>query len=268
MPHLGIYASKAFQGKSRRGLFGDVMTEVDDFVGQVIAALKEAEIEKNTLIIFASDNGPWIKFANTAYSKKYGEARLNIGYVLPFRDGKGSTWEGGYRVPGIFYWPGIIAPRRQLEPASTLDVLPTVFALTGVELPKGRTLDGRDIRSLFMPEKVPRKLGEFDFLENCSDNLPSAIRKGPWKLMIRQGSQTGQTYGFHATENTPLLFSVEQDLQERIDRAAEQPALVAELLGELRTRREQILKEGTFSRMPATLHPENSAKEKEKNAKR
>lgn len=247
MPHLAIHASAAFQGKSRRGLLGDVMAEVDDSVGQILKALRDSGIEKNTLIIFSSDNGPWIKFENAANNPRYGEARLHVGYAQPFRDGKASTWEGGYRVPGIFYWPGMIAPLRQLEPASTLDVLPTVFALAGADLPKDRTLDGRDVRPLLMPQRFPGRVKEFVFLENHSDNMPSAIRRGPWKLMIRQASQTGQTYGFSASEQAPLLFNVEQDIGERIDRAAEKPELVAELLTKLRQARDQILQEGSFA---------------------
>lgn len=246
MPHLALHASAAFQGKSRRGLLGDVMAEVDDSVGQILKALRDSGIEKNTLIIFSSDNGPWIKFENAAHDPRYGEARLHVGYAQPFRDGKGSTWEGGYRVPGIFYWPGVIAPQRRIEPASTLDVLPTVFALAGADLPGDRTLDGRDVRPLLMPQRFPGRVKDFVFLESYSDNLPSAIRRGPWKLMIRQGSQTGQSYGFSATEKKPLLFNVEQDLGERIDRASEKPELVAELLAALRRAREQILQEGSF----------------------
>ena len=85
-------------------MMDDVMEEIDDSVGRVLAAIKKAGIEKNTMIIFSSDNGPWLRFKNTKAHKKYGEARMHIGNAYPFRDGKGSTWEGGYRVPGIFYW--------------------------------------------------------------------------------------------------------------------------------------------------------------------
>src|SRR6516162_8802642 len=106
------------------------MAEIDASVGRILATLEQSGIAKNTLVIFSSDNGPWVKFQDTAKHPKYGEARLNIGYALPFRDGKGSTWEGGHRVPGIFYWPGVIAPHTVVEdPASTLDVLPTVLPL-------------------------------------------------------------------------------------------------------------------------------------------
>ncbi len=237
-PHLGLYASDPFKGKSRRGLLGDVMAEIDDCLEQVLTTLKECGIEKNTLIIFSSDNGPWVRFRETKQSK-YGEARMHVGYALPFRDGKGSCWEGGHRVPGIFYWPGRIAPKRQLNPASTLDVLPTVLAVTGAKHPNSSLLDGRDIRSLLSANSREQKPGEFEFYYSHSKNNLIAVRKGPWKLMVATPSQLGTNHGFHASEEKPLLFNVEQDIGERIDRAAEKPELVQDLLEMLLKKRER-----------------------------
>lgn len=242
MPHLGLYVSESFKGCSRRGLLGDVMAEIDDSVGQVRKALQETGVDKNTLIIFASDNGPWIK-----HQTEKNEKRLDVGYALPFRDGKGSTWEGGHRVPCIFCWPNIIAGNTtQQAPASTLDILPTIFALSGVNFPKDRTLDGRDIRSLLMPDKSFDKPRQFRFLYSYDDNQPSAIRKGPWKLHIRIGSQTGNNYGFEASREKPLLFQVEHDLGEQFDIASNYPDIVKELLNDLETAEKQIQSEGTF----------------------
>ena len=179
MPHLGLYASDKFLGKSRRGLLGDVMEEIDDSVGQIRQSIAEAGLTENTLIIFSSDNGPWIRFQDTASDKKYGDTRLHVGYAQPFRDGKGSTWEGGHRVPGIFCWPGKITPNSiEQSPVSTLDILPTVFALAGVELPKDRSIDGRDIRPYLMPQAHKAKLPEFEFYYSWADNKPSARRMG------------------------------------------------------------------------------------------
>ncbi len=229
-PHLGLFASEAFRGKSRRGLLGDVMAEIDDSVGRIMKALEDNGVANNTLVVFSSDNGPWVRFENQAKTK-YGEARMHVGYAQPFRDGKGSNWEGGHRVAGIFHWPGVIEPLRQLEPASTLDVLPTVFALCGAELPSG--IDGRDIRPLLSPGRFTGKVAPFELGYSGADNLPNAFREGPWKLHVRLISQTGDSYGFTASREKPLLFNVEQDLGERIDRAAEQPEAVARLLGKL-----------------------------------
>lgn len=157
---------------------------------------------------------------------------MHVGYAQPFRDGKGSNWEGGHRVPGIFYWPGVIAPNRQLEPASTLDVLPTVVALAGGKAPAG--LDGRDIRTMLAPDRFKAPVAPFKLAYCGPDNKPSAFRSGPWKLHVRLTSQTGDNYGFSASREKPLLFNVEQDLGERIDRAAEQPEVVSGLLDDLK----------------------------------
>ncbi len=244
-PHLGLFVSDEFKGKSKRGLLGDVMAEVDNSVEQILNTLESEGIQKNTLVIFSSDNGPWILFDEAKNHPKYGEARTHVGYALPFRDGKGSTWEGGHRVPGVFYWPGVIEADRNLTPVSTLDVLPTVFALTGAKLPTDRSIDGRDIRSLLIPN-IEKNLGEFEFLYSYTDNMPSAIRKGPWKLHIRIGSQKRDNYGYEASKAKPLLFNVEEDISESIDRAAEQPEKVKELLGLIEKKTQQIKQEGVL----------------------
>ena len=246
MPHLGIHASEAFLGKSRRGLLGDVMEEIDHSVGRIRKAIADAGLTENTLIIFSSDNGPWIKFRDVEESK-YGDTRLHVGYATPFRDGKGSTWEGGHRVPGIFCWPGKIdAHSVEQSPASTLDILPTVFKMAGVELPKDRSLDGRDIRSYLMPKTHQQNMPEFEFYYSGSDNKPSAFRMGPWKMHIRISSQTGNDYGFTASRETPLLFQVEQDISERINQTDQQQELVKTMMTKLKNFEAQVEQEGSF----------------------
>jgi len=235
-PHLGLFVSEEFKGKSRRGLLGDVMAEIDDSVARILQVLRDEGIEKNTLVIFSSDNGPWVRF-RTVEKSKYGEARMHVGYAAPFRDGKGSCWEGGHRTPGIFHWPGIIEPKRELTPVSTLDVLPTVFALTGAKSPNSSKLDGRDIRSLLLHGSAGPELDEFEFYYSHSRNNLIAVRQGPWKLMVATPSQTGSDHGFKASEETPLLFNVEEDIGERIDRAKEHPDRVEAMLELLRSKR-------------------------------
>ena len=247
-PHLGLYVADKFKGKSRRGLLGDVMAELDHSIKRIMNTLEEQGISNNTLIIFSSDNGPWVLFKNSKNHPKYGEARLHVGYAYPFRDGKGSTWEGGHRVPGIFYWPGVIGAKRELAPVSTLDVLPTVFALAGVELPRDRSIDGRDIRKLLAPQLSNVEVKPFELLYSHSSNKPFAIRKGAWKLHVHIGSQIGNNSGFKPTKKKPILFNVEQDLYERIDRAAEHPDKVKELLALLEAKQQQIEKEGTLQK--------------------
>jgi arylsulfatase len=233
MPHLPVHASPEFKGKSLGGLLGDCIEEIDAMLGTIVATLESEGIARNTLVIFTSDNGPWILYQDTASHPLYGEARLLVGSASPFRDGKGSTWEGGVRVPGVWYWPGVIPPRTVVRtPASTMDVLPTAFALAGEPLPTGRTLDGRDIRPLLNPTSFPGTVPDFQLVyTGTNGNAVFAARRGPWKLHIGLYSQTGNHYGFTASPATPLLFNVEQDPHERIDRRAQEPAVVAGLQG-------------------------------------
>lgn len=246
MPHLGLFVSDAFKGKSRRGTLGDVMEEIDAAIGQIYQTLEETGVADNTIVIISSDNGPWIVFQDRSETK-YGDTRLQVGYATPFRDGKGSTWEGGHRVAGLISWPARIKGNRDVQtPVSTLDILPTIFAITGVSLPEDRTIDGRDIRSLLMPEEYSESPEDFTFFYSYADNQPSAIRKNPWKLHIRIGSQTKNNYGFSASRETPLLFQVEEDLGERIDLASQQPEKVSELMTDLEAFEKQMEEEGSF----------------------
>jgi len=227
-PHLGLHVEPRFKGKSRRGLLGDVMGEIDASLARVLTAIDETGIKENTLIIFSSDNGPWVKFHQKKHHR-YGDVRLDVGYAMPFRDGKGSNWEGGHRVPGIFYWPGVFS-RGKVEqaPISTLDVLPTIFALTGVSLSTDRTIDGRDI-SGYLLKSSGETVKPFEFVYWGKKNQATALRHGPWKLVTDTYSQLGDNYGYQASVKTPLLFQVEHDLSESIDRAQEYTELTKSL---------------------------------------
>src|SRR5205823_2805809 len=115
MPHVPLFVSNKHKGKSKAGLYGDVIEEIDWSVGEILAALKKNHVEKDTLVIFASDNGPWLSYGNHA------------GTAGPLREGKGTTFEGGVRVPFVVRWPGKIPPRSVChEPAMTIDLLPTI----------------------------------------------------------------------------------------------------------------------------------------------
>ena len=235
MPHLPVVSSPGFEGRSKRGLYGDVIEEIDHAVGRIRAALEASEIAENTLLVFTSDNGPWIRFQDTATHNRYGEARLNIGSALPFRDGKGSTWEGGVRVPGVFWWPGVIDPFTVVrEPASTMDIFPSVLALAGASVPTDRELDGRDIRPYFSSKRFEGSVAPFEFIyTGAGDNKIYGSRYGPWKAHIRLYSQTGDSYGFEATRESPLLFQVEHDVGERINRASQHPNITTDLVGRI-----------------------------------
>ena len=246
MPHLPVHASAEFQGKSPRGLYGDCLMEIDHHLGRIRATLKETGIEENTLVIFTSDNGPWIQFQNTAEHPRYDEARLLVGSALPFRDGKASSWEGGQRVAGVWCWPGTIPAETVVpDPASALDLLPTVLALAGGKVPGDRTLDGRDIRGMLGNTALQGNVKDFRFFYADSKEV-NAARFGPWKIHTRIISQAGVNDGFAATPEKPLLFQVEQDSSERIDRAAEQAGTVKEGLAVIQAFKDSLAKEGNF----------------------
>ncbi|WP_367875055.1 sulfatase [Luteolibacter sp. Populi] len=245
MPHLPVHASADFRGTSSRGLYGDAIQEIDANLGRIRGALKDAGIEKNTLLVFTSDNGPWIQFQDTAKHARYDEARLLVGSALPFRDGKGSTWEGGQRVPGVWCWPGTIPEETIVPlPASTLDILPTVLALAGGKPPEDRTLDGRNIQGMLGIEALQGLVRDFRFIYADSKEV-NAARFGPWKIHTRIISQTGNNHGFAASPEKPLLFQVEQDFSERIDRAAEGEKL-KEGLEVIQAFKDSLAKEGSF----------------------
>src|SRR5690606_19759858 len=124
-PHVPLFASPQFKGRSARGIYGDVVEELDWSVGRVLEALRENGIAKNTLVVFTSDNGPWLTQG------------LQGGSTGLLRDGKGSTWEGGMRVPAIAWWPERIRPGVTSEPASTMDLFSTGLSLAGAALPEG-----------------------------------------------------------------------------------------------------------------------------------
>src|SRR5207302_359932 len=133
MPHVPLHVSDKFKGKSRQGLYGDVIMEIDWSVGQILAALKRQGLDEQTLVLFTSDNGPWLSYGNHA------------GSAGPLREGKGTTWEGGMREPCIVRWPGQIPAGRVCpDPWMTIDVLPTIVRLSGAELPP-LPIDGKDV---------------------------------------------------------------------------------------------------------------------------
>ena len=248
MPHLPVHTAPPFEGRSKRGRYGDVIEEIDHWMGVLRKELARLGIDRNTLTIFTSDNGPWIRFQDTEEHKIYDEARLLIGSALPFRDGKGSTWEGGVRVPGIFHWPGqILAETVVTAPASTLDIYPTVTALSGAKIPADRTLDGRDIRPYLNKANYPDPVADFGFVyTGAPNNRVYGFRKGPWKTHIRLYSQTGNDYGFKASRTTPLLFNVEVDPYERIDRSSQYADIQVQLINHIEAFEQSHKNEGTF----------------------
>ena len=211
MPHVPLFASDEFAGKSTRGLYGDVVEELDKSVGTVLQALRDEKLAEKTLVIFTSDNGPWL-----TYGEQGGSAGL-------LREGKGSTWEGGMREPAIAWWPGTIQPQSVCrELASTLDFLPTFCALSGAETPKDRPLDGYDITPVLKGGKSPRN----EMFYYRSYDL-MAVRLGPWKAHFL--TQPGYSQTKAEPQDPPLLFNLEIDPGESYNVAAKNPAILTEI---------------------------------------
>jgi arylsulfatase A len=216
MPHVPLYASPRFEGKSKRGLYGDVIEELDWSVGEVVNALRKNGLEENTLVIFTSDNGPWLVFD------------IEGGSAGPLRQGKGTTFEGGQRVPGIAYWPGKIKPGTVYSDLVTqLDLYPTIVQLTGSQKTQTtKPLDGEDIRTvLFGTGK--RKSDEFAYYSN---GKIEAFRKGDWKIRLPQ-PEVKNPSGVTIVEATDtLLFDLKADIGEKNNLLKSNPVKAKELL--------------------------------------
>jgi arylsulfatase A len=210
-PHVPLFASLEFKGKSRAGIYGDTVEEIDWSVGQVLDALKKEGIADRTLVIFTSDNGPWLEEGDQG------------GSPGPFREGKGTTWEGGMREPAIAWWPGRIRPGVTSEMANAMDLFPTALALAGGPLPAGVMLDGIDIAPLLFDSK-PLPERPFFFYRG---NQLFACRLGPWKAHFL--TQSGQGAGRPQSQDPPLLFDLGRDPSEKRNVAAAHPDIVAQI---------------------------------------
>jgi arylsulfatase A len=227
-PHVPLFAGEKFRGSSEQGLYGDVIQEIDWSVGEILAALKEHGLERDTLVIFTSDNGPWLSYGNHG------------GSAGPLREGKGTVWEGGVRVPCVARWPAAIpAGSVQGEPAMTIDILPTVAKLIGAELPR-HTIDGKDIGPLLRCEPGAKSPQEAYYFYYGVGEL-QAVRSGRWKLVLPHTYRTmqGQTPGQDGIPGKyrqvklekPELYDLAADVGETTDVAARNPDVVKRLLG-------------------------------------
>ena len=217
MPHVPLFASKDFKGKSARGIYGDAVEEIDWSVGQVLAALRTHGVADNTLVIFTSDNGPWLTMGAQG-----GSAGL-------LRDGKGSTWEGGMRVPGIAWWPGRIAPGISSVPVNAMDLFPTILALAHAPLPTDRTIDGNDIAGLlFRGEALPER----PFFYYRGTQL-FACRLGDYKAHFHTQAGYGQPPADHS--DSPLLYNLAHDPGENFDVAKQHPEIIERIKAAMAT---------------------------------
>lgn len=224
MPHIPLGVSKNFENKTEYGRYGDVIEEIDWSVGEILKTLKKNKLDNNTLVIFTSDNGPWLTYGTHA------------GKALPLREGKGTTFEGGMRVPCIMRWPGNI-PAKSVnnEMATTMDFLPTIARLVGSKEPDDRVIDGEDIWAL-MSGNYKEDANERTLFYHLGMTL-QAVRKGPWKLHFPHryrhvGDEPGKDGNAAGQMDASIelsLYNLDEDVGETLNLADKYPKIVLSL---------------------------------------
>jgi arylsulfatase A len=225
MVHVPLYVSQAFEGKSGAGLFGDAVMEVDWSVGQILDSLRHNQLEKNTLVIFTGDNGPWLSYGDHA------------GSAAPLREGKGTMWEGGYREPTIAWWPGTIPANTTCdELSSTIDVLPTVAKLMGASLPT-HAIDGKDLMPLLRGDQDAKSPHDYFYCYYGNGEL-QAVRDRQWKLIFphtyrslngKPGGRQGVPTNYLNLQAGKELYDLKADRGETTNRASEFQEVVTRL---------------------------------------
>lgn len=214
-PHTPLYATESFIGKSKRGIYGDMLEELDWSIGKIVETLKKFEIDKNTLVIFLSDNGPWL-----TQKQRGGSAGL-------LRDGKNSAFEGGMRVPAIAWWPDKIQSNSVCASLATaMDILPTLTYFSDSKLPGDRYFDGIDISEILLDTKEHVREVVYYYINT---NL-YAIRKGSWKAHFI--THTSYSQEDPVVHETPLLFNIDIDPSEKYDVADQYPDILKEIIKE------------------------------------
>jgi arylsulfatase A len=234
MPHVPLFVSDRFDGETAGGLYGDVIADIDWSVGQILDAVARHGLDNDTLIIFTSDNGPWLSYGNHA------------GSAGAFREGKGTAFEGGVRVPFVARWPGRI-PKGSVGhlPAMTIDLLPTLAGLAGATVSGERLIDGRDMLPLLVAR--PDAQAPHDALYFFWGRELHAIRSGRWKLHLPHPYQSLEVAGkdgkpgkYVRKEIGLSLFDLEADAGETTDVAASNPEVVSRLLEYAERAREDL----------------------------
>ncbi|HQU47407.1 MAG: arylsulfatase, partial [Planctomycetia bacterium 21-64-5] len=224
MPHVPLFVSDKFRGKTPRGLFGDVIEEIDWSVGRVLETLARLKLDERTLVIFTSDNGPWLSYGDHA------------GSAGPLREGKGTSFDGGVREPCLMRWPGKIPAGTVChEPAMTIDLLPTLARLAGASVPDDRIIDGLDIWPLISTQ--PGAKSPHDALYFYWGGELQGVRSGRWKLHLPHAYRSLAAGGGHGGLPSKYeqrrielsLFDLESDPGETKNVAAEHPDEVRRL---------------------------------------
>ena len=222
-PHTPLQVAEQFRGTTQQGLYGDVIAEIDWSVGEVLETVDRLDIGEDTLIIFTSDNGPWLEWGEHG------------GAAAPFRGGIGTTLEGGVRVPCLMRWPGVIPPASTCRAvASIMDFLPTFAKLADANPPQDRVIDGHDIGPLL---RDPNSPSPYEFFFHYNGKQLQAVRSGYWKLHVPHGVRTvtklpskpGEYSGARTVPIELSLFDLQNDLQEKVNLAAYYPDVVNRL---------------------------------------
>ncbi|MFD2201026.1 sulfatase [Shivajiella indica] len=199
MPHVPLFVSDKFKGKSDRGLYGDVIMEIDWSVGEILKALKNNGLEENTIVIFLSDNGPWLSYSG------------HSGSAYPLREGKGTSWDGGVKVPAIMKWKGHWSEGLiQENPAMSIDILPTIAKITGAKLPE-KSIDGMDIAPM-LKNKTSKSPQEAYFVYYNRNELQAMVM-GEWKLYFPHQYRTIAPGQVPRSDGFPIQYTM-KDLQE------------------------------------------------------
>jgi arylsulfatase A-like enzyme len=224
LPHIPLARSAEFVDHSAGGMYGDVIEELDASTGRILDALKAAGLDRRTLVVFTSDNGPWLPFGP------------HSGSAGPLREGKGTTWEGGVRTPAIFWWPGTVRPSVVSDLGSLMDLFVTTARFAGADVPGDRAIDGVDLRTALTGSgRTPDRIQFYYW-----DNELRAIRKGPYKAHFITSGAYGQGEP-RREHDPPLLFNLADDPAERRNVAAIHPDVVADLIREAAEHRRKMV---------------------------
>ena len=225
MPHVPLGASPNFKGRSSNGLYGDVIEELDWSVGEIIKKLEELRIDENTIIIFSSDNGPWIA-----------QGPLG-GVATPFFQGKASNWEGGFKVPAIIRWKDHIPEEQEShELAAMTDWFPTLVKLSGGEIPNDRIIDGKSLLPVLF-NKGKRENQDFAYIEY--GNL-TGFRSGDWKILLPEEFRKGNFWVEDVPAHDTVLFNLKNDIAERTDVKNKYPEIFNQLKNKLNSFKETL----------------------------
>ena len=235
MAHVVLGVTEPFEGRSERGLYGDVIEELDASTGEILDLLRELELDQDTIVVYTSDNGPWTNHTQKPYTEAINE---HMGDAGPLRGAKATTWEGGLRVPTVMWGPGYVPAGTETgEVACTMDLLPTFIAMAGAELPEDLAIDGYDISEILRGApgaKSPREAFYY-----YTESSMQAVRSGEWKLVFaRKGRKDNERLlnrvaVFQGEIDEPVpelaLYNLETDVGETLNVAAEHPDIVERL---------------------------------------